>query len=69
MKVFKARPNIKDGIYAVTNIGVEILKYFQIFIFVGVAFILECIQQSRLVMKKSTKQSKTDILIKLTKIQ
>ena len=32
MKVFKARPNIKDGIYAITNIGVEILKYFQIFI-------------------------------------
>ena len=69
LKVFKVHPNIKDGIYDVTNVGVEILKYVQIFILVGVAFILEGIQQSGLVMKKSTKHSKTDILMKSAKIQ
>ena len=42
---------MKDDIYVVTNVGVEIWKYIQISILVRLAFILEGIQQSTLVMK------------------
>ena len=44
---------LKDGIYAVTNIGVEILMYIQIFILVKAAFSIEGIHQSRLIIKKA----------------
>ena len=56
-----------DGIYAVTNISIEIIIYIQTFILVNTAFFLEVIQRSSLVIKKLNKQSKTDMLIKLTK--
>ena len=55
---------LKDGIFAVTSIDVEILMYIQIFIFVKTAFILEGIQQSSFVVKKTNKQNKTSILMK-----
>ena len=55
---------LKDGIFAVTSIDVEILMYIQIFIFVKTAFILEGIQQSSFIVKKTNKQNKTSILMK-----
>ena len=41
--------------------------YIQIFILVNAAFFLEGIQRSSLIIKKSNKQSKIDILMKLPK--
>ena len=38
--------SLKDSIFAVTNIAVEILMYIQIFILMKVAFFLEGIQRS-----------------------
>ena len=50
-------PWLKDDIYAVTNIGAEILMYIQIFIRVKVTFFVEGIHQSSLVSKE-TKQDR-----------
>ena len=58
---------LKDGIYVAANIGVQIIMYVQIFILVKAAFFLQGIQRSSLIIKKHTKQSKTFILMKLTK--
>ena len=60
-------PWLKGGIYAVTNIDVEILNVIQIFILAKATFFLEGIQRSSLITKKSDKQIQTGILIKLTK--
>ena len=49
------------------NISVEFLMYIQIFVLAKTAFFLEGIQRSSLILKKPIKQSKTDVLIKLTK--
>ena len=43
---------------AVTNIGVEILIYIQIFILVKVASFSEGIQRSTLIIKNRTKKAK-----------
>ena len=60
-------PCIKGWYYAVTNIGVEILVYMKVFISVKAVFILEGIQRSTLIIKKTNKEMKTDILMKLSK--
>ena len=60
-------PRLKDDIYALRNIGIEILMYIQIFILMEAAFFLAGIERSNLIIKKMKKQSKTAILIKLTK--
>ena len=57
-------PWLKDGIFAITNISVEILMYIQIFILVETAFSLEGIQRSSLIIKNTNKDS---ILIKIMK--
>ena len=62
-------PWLKDGIFAVTNISVEILMYIQIYIHVKAASFLEGIQRSSLIIKKTNKQSKTSILIKVDSLQ
>ena len=54
----------KDGIFAVTNIGVEILIYIQIFILVKAALFLAEIYWSSLIINK---WAKTGILMKITK--
>ena len=43
---------LKDGIYAATNIGVEIFMYIQILILVKAGFFLEGIHRSNLIIKK-----------------
>ena len=53
-------------LYVVTNIGVEILMYIQIFILVKAAFLFEGIQLSCLIIKKPNKQSKIDMDFFLT---
>ena len=58
-------PWLKDGIYAVTNLGIEISVYIQMFILVRVAFFLEGIQTIQFSHKKNNK--KTGILMKPTK--
>ena len=45
---------LKDGIYAVTNIDLEILMYTQIFILVKGTFFLKAIQQSSFIITKRT---------------
>ena len=60
-------PWLKDVIFAVTNIGAEILMYTQIYVLVKAAFFLEGIQRSSLIIKKKNKKSKTSILTELTK--
>ena len=52
----------------IKNIGIEISMYTQMFILVNAAVFLEQIKQSSLIIEKMNKQSKTSILIKLTKI-
>ena len=42
---------LKDGIYAVTKIGVEILMHIQIFIPLKAIFFLKGIQQSSLIIE------------------
>ena len=49
----------KDGIYVVTNIGVETLMYIQIFILIKAALFLEGCQRSSLINKRN-KQTKQD---------
>ena len=58
---------LKDGIYAVINVSVEIFKYFQMFIIVRAAIFLEGIQAIQFYHKKKNKQINTGILMKLTK--
>ena len=56
---------LKDGIYAVTNIGVEIFMYIQILILMKAGFFLEGIHRSNLIIKKpptDKAQTKTSIL-------
>ena len=49
----------KDGIFAVTNIGVGILMYIQVIILVKAAFFLDRIQRSSLITKnEQTKQDR-----------
>ena len=45
-------PWLKDGIYAVTNLAIEISVYIQMFILVRVAFFLEGIQTIQFSHKK-----------------
>ena len=58
----------KDNIYAVTNIGVDLSMYIQIFILAKATFFLKGIQRSTFIIKKRTNKSKTGILMELTKI-
>ena len=53
-------PWLKDDSFAVTDIGVEMLMYVQIFILVKAAFFLEAIQRFSLIIKKPkhTKQGR-----------
>ena len=46
-------PWLKDGIYAVKNIGVEVLMYIQIFILLKAAYLLEEIQRPSLIRKSN----------------
>ena len=56
-----ASPWSKDGIFAVTNISVEILMYIRIFILAKAAFFWEGIQQSTIYINhKKSEQSKQD---------
>ena len=52
-------PWLKDGIFAVTNIGAEILMYTQMYVLVKAAFFLEGNQRSSLIIKKK-EQKKQD---------
>ena len=47
-----------SGIYAVTNIGGEILMCIEIFILMKTAFFLEGIQRSSLIIKKRTNKAR-----------
>ena len=60
-------PWLKHGVYAVTNVGIEIWMYIQTFILVRKAFFLEQTQIIQFHHKKINKHSKTGILMKLTK--
>ena len=51
-------PWLKDGIYADTNVSIEILMYIQIFILMKAAFFLEGIQQQSLIIKKQTNKAR-----------
>ena len=51
-------PQLKDGIYAVTNVSIEISMYIQMFILMRTAFFLEGIQMIQ--FHKKSKQMQQD---------
>ena len=51
-------PQLKDGIYAVTNVSIEISMYIQMFILMRTAFFLEGIQMIQ--FHKKSKQMQED---------